>query len=378
MGDMANILVVDDDSTIRELFEATLGGNYRVAGAANADEALATVGGDRPDLILLDVEMPPGIDGYEACRRLQEDPATADIPVIFVSGRDCIEDRLKGYEVGGSDYVVKPFDTQELHAKLAHLLRMAEERSSLKQMANYASTTAMAAMTSMSELGALLEAMKSFGASSSYQELADAILAGMALYGLQGAAQIRAPEGTLTRTREGEASPLEASVISHMAGMERIVHFKSRMSITYRHVSLLVSNMPTDDPDRCGRLRDHLAMLADGAEARAEAIAAAVESRQRGATIERAVARITAALENIDSSQREKQVAARLAVETVTQRMETAYVSVALSTAQEDLMAGILRTGLDHLLNTQTDAFGVQNQLSSIIQELKATVPAMR
>jgi multidrug resistance efflux pump len=156
-----------------------------------------------------------------------------------------------------------------------------------------------------------------------------------------------------------------------MAGMERIVQYKSRMSITYPRVTLLVNDLPTEDPDRCGRLRDHLAMLAEGAEARAEAIAASNESRRRGVTIERAVARITGALADIDLAQRESQVAARLAVEEVTQRMETAYVSVALSTAQEDYMAGILRHGLDHLLNAQTDVFALQNQLSSIVHELK-------
>lgn len=371
MSDKASILVVDDDSTMQEMFDATLGGNYRIVAAASGEEALAAVRSERPDLILLDVEMPPGIDGYETCRRLKEDDATAEIPVIFVSGRDCIEDRLMGYEAGGEDYVTKPFDAQELEAKIVHLLKRVEERAGLKQMANYASSTAMTAMTSMSEMGALLEAMKSFSVCTDYPGLADAILAGLALYGLQGAAQIRSPEGTLTRTPKGEASPLEASVISHMAGMDRIVQFKSRMSITYPRVSLLVNDMPTDDPDRCGRLRDHLAMLAEGAEARAEAIAAATESRRRGATIERAAARITSALEGIDRAQRDNQVATRLAMEAVTQRMESAYVSVALSTAQEDFMAGILRDGLDHLLSTQTDVFGLQNQLSSIVQELK-------
>jgi hypothetical protein len=213
--------------------------------------------------------------------------------------------------------------------------------------------------------------MKSFGACVDCRQLAEAALAGLAPYGLSGALQVRGTDGTLTRDARGEASPLEASVIAQMADMERIVQFKSRMAISYRHVSLLVHDMPVEDAERCGRLRDHLAMLVEAADARAEAIAAAEESRRRGATIERAVSRITTALADIDRAQRENQVTTRLVVESVTQQMETAYVSVALSPAQEDYMAGILRQGIDRLINAQTGVFGLQNQLSSIVQELK-------
>ena len=371
MNEQPLIMVVEDDPSMREMIALALEGEYRVAGALGGEEAVRAALALRPQAILLDVEMPPGINGYETCRRLKADEATAEIPVLFVSARDGIDDRLLGYEAGGEDYIVKPFEVQELEAKLAHLLKRVAERAGLKEMASYASSTAMTAMTSMSEMGALLQVMKSFSSCADDRELAETTLAGLAPYGLGGAVQVRAADGTLTRNAGGEASPLEASVISQMAGMERIVQFKSRMSIAYPRVSLLVHDMPVADAERCGRLRDHLAMLVEAADARAAAIAATTESQRRGATIEHAVARITAALEDIDRAQRQNQVATRLAVETVTQRMETAYISVALSPAQEDFMAGILRDGIDHLLSTQTGVFGLQNQLSSIVQELK-------
>ncbi|HEY6896431.1 MAG TPA: response regulator [Rhodocyclaceae bacterium] len=365
------ILGVEDDATMHERFAAALEGNYRLIAATRGEEALALAAQAQPDAILLDVEMPPGMDGYETCRRLKDDPATAAIPVIFISARDGIEDRIRGYEAGGEDYLVKPFDEQELEAKLLRLLKAAEQRASLEQRASYASSAAMTAMTSMSEQGNLLQSIKGFSSCSSVPELAATALAGLAPYGLRGAVQVRAPGGTLTLNGEGVANPLEASVISHMGKMERIMQFSSRLCITYKHVSLLVHDLPTEDPDRCGRLRDHLAVLAEAAEARAEALIASAESHRRGATIEHAVSRITATLEAIDRAQRENQVAVRLVVEAFTQRMESAYVSVALSPSQEDFMNAILQQGLDQLLNTQTGVFDMQNQLSSIVQELK-------
>lgn len=372
MDDRAEILLVDDDSTMLEWYGAGLGQQFRVNLAASGEEALAAAGRQRYGVILLDVEMPPGIDGYETCRRLKSDQATAETPVIFLSGRDCIEDRLKGYEAGGDDYLIKPASGAELAAKIGTLLKAAAQRAELQQTAAYASSTAMTAMTSMSEMGTLLEAISTFGACADYLPLAEAMLRGLALYGLQATVQIRAPALTLTRNAQGEASSLEVSVIEHMAGLERIVQFKSRMCITYQRVSLLVHNMPVDDADRCGRLRDHLAMLAEAADTRAETITANGESQRRGAGIERAVARITAALADIDRAQRHGQVTARLAAEKVSQRLEAACISVALSATQEDYMTGIVKEGLDHLLNAQTSVVELQNQLSSVVHELQA------
>jgi CheY-like chemotaxis protein len=371
VSDKPYVLVVDDDEVTREMVVSAMEESCRMAAAASGEDALRALAEGLPDVVLLDIEMDPGIDGYETCRRIKANDATSAVPVIFVSGRDRIEDRLKGYEAGGDDYIVKPFDPQELEAKLIRLFETIAERASLKQMAQYAGSTAMTAMTSMGEMGSLLEAMKSFGTCVDYRGLADAMLAGLALYGLRGTAQIRSGDSVLTRDAGGEASALEASIIAHMASMERITQFKSRMSITYKRVSLLVHNMPTEDPDRCGRLRDHLAMLAEGADARAEAIAATAESQRRGSTINRAVARITATLSDIDRAQREQQVATRLAVENITDRMQLAYVSVAMTTAQEDFMNETLHAGLNQLLDSHTDVSGLQDQLSSIVKELK-------
>lgn len=371
MSEKPKVLMVDDDPVICELAKLALTEHFQVTALASGEDALRALSGALPDVILLDVEMTPGIDGYETCRRIKDDPAASEIPVIFVSARDRIEDRLKGYMAGGEDYVVKPFDMQELEAKLLRILKAAEERTSLRRQVNEAGSTALIAMTSMSEMGALLQAMKSFAGCTDYPTLADAVLAGLALYGLRGTVQVRTPEGTLTRNEGGDASPLEVSVIAHMTGMERITQFKTHVAITYRTVSLLIHNMPVEDEERCGRLRDHLAMLAEGGEARLVAIAASAEAQRRGMAIERAVGRIGATLTEVDRAQRENQVALRLAMEQLTEKMQSALVSVAISTTQEDYLIGVLQEGLNRLVNTHTGISSVQDQLSSIVGELR-------
>lgn len=272
MREKSTILVVDDDPVMQEIYAACLGRTYRLIAVAGGEDALLAARNERPDVILLDVEMPPGLDGYETCRHLKEMDATAVIPVIFVSGHDLIEARLRGFDAGGNDYVTKPIDPQELDAKVAHQLRAISAHTSLKQMADYAANTTTTTMTRVSEMAALLKGLRNFNACTDCLSLAEAVLAGLAGFGMQGATQIRSPQGSLTRTHHGEASPLEASVVSHTAGKKRIVQFKSRMSITCDHVSLLANDMPTADPDHCGRLRNYLAMLVEGAEMRTRGI----------------------------------------------------------------------------------------------------------
>lgn len=367
------ILVVDDDGFIRELIADTLGGSYRVLCHATAETALACAAAERPAAILLDVEL-PGQDGYEACRALKADAATAAIPVVFVSAHDRIEDRLRGYEAGGDDYVVKPFEPQELTAKLGRLLASVSERHRLQDSADYAGRTAMTAMTSMGEIGALLQALKKFNVCTDYAELAAAVLEGLSFYGLQGATQVRYPGGTLTRSARGEATPLEVSVISRMAEMERIVQFKTRMAITYEHLSILVTDMPVDDAERCGRLRDHLAMLAESAEMRVQAIALGDESERRGRTIAYAIRQISQTLSDLDQAQRQSHVATGLAAAAMTHRLEHAYISASLSEQQENLLSRTVQEGIESILNAQSASIDLQDGMTAVIREMESVL----
>lgn len=368
MSQQATIMVVDDDPFMRGLARNALNKDWQVIEAESGEQCLAAVERDLPDVVLLDVEM-TGIDGYETCRRLKEN-AGASVPVMFVSAHDGVPDRLRGYEAGGDDYVIKPFDPAELRAKIRSLLDTRAARSELEEKADYAGRAAMTAFTTMGEMGALLQSLRRFNTCTDGPALAEAVLAGMALYDLGGAAQVRLPEGVVTRASHGGASPLEASVIGHMAEMDRIVQFKTRLSITYDRVSLLINNMPVADADRCGRLRDHLAMLAEGAEMRAQAIVATEQSNKRGVAIGEAVVSATQTLAEIDRAQRESRMAVNLAVQDMTDAIDRAYVGLGLTDGQEAMLSEIVRKGIDSILHAQSAGTDVSDRLTALVAEL--------
>jgi two-component system OmpR family response regulator len=123
---MQRILVVDDEEFIRDLVGSALRlSNFEVAVAADGATALNTVAKFLPDLIILDVNM-PGLDGFEVCRRLRRDGDQT--PVVFLTARGDIEDRLIGFTKGGDDYLTKPFSLEELVARTRAVLRRSTAR----------------------------------------------------------------------------------------------------------------------------------------------------------------------------------------------------------------------------------------------------------
>jgi DNA-binding response OmpR family regulator len=129
MSSKRKILVVDDSALVAEAVKAKLeANNYDVQLAFSGEEALDKVNVEIPDLMILDVYM-PGIDGFEVCRRLREKPETQSLPIVMLSSRGNIKEKLAGFRVGADDYLVKEFDLLDLpyRVKLVFRLRGLDE-----------------------------------------------------------------------------------------------------------------------------------------------------------------------------------------------------------------------------------------------------------
>ncbi len=135
----ATILVVDDELRINDFIRELLSaGGYRSEAALTGEEALSILGGEVPhagqkfDLVLLDI-MLPGMDGYEVCRRLKANPVTAELSVIMLTAMGKIADKVRGLDMGADDYIPKPFDNQELLARVRAVLRLRKAEQDLRR-----------------------------------------------------------------------------------------------------------------------------------------------------------------------------------------------------------------------------------------------------
>jgi len=120
---MALILVIDDDDLVsRTLQRALKMYDSQVMTANSGIEGLQLARRHRPDLFILDIMM-PGVDGYQVCRQIRGDPLLQDVPVLFLTAKAKDEDKIEGFRAGGDDYLVKPFNMQELELRVKAILR---------------------------------------------------------------------------------------------------------------------------------------------------------------------------------------------------------------------------------------------------------------
>ncbi|MBI4386460.1 MAG: response regulator [Elusimicrobia bacterium] len=125
-GERKTVLLVDDELGVRKVLERTLRQDgYEILTARDGNEAWELIKTCSPDMVLLDLMM-PGMDGTELCRRVRQDPSTQHMPIIMVTAKGRIIDAVEGLDGGADDYVVKPFDPQELRLRVAGLLRRCE------------------------------------------------------------------------------------------------------------------------------------------------------------------------------------------------------------------------------------------------------------
>jgi DNA-binding response OmpR family regulator len=123
VAEKPSILIVDDEKHIVDLIALSLIPNqYQIMKAGSGTQALELVTKQAPDLVLLDVMM-PGMTGYEVCARMKDNPLTQHIPIIMLTAKGELKDKLQGLKIGADDYITKPFDPMELEARVERMLR---------------------------------------------------------------------------------------------------------------------------------------------------------------------------------------------------------------------------------------------------------------
>ena len=128
------VLIVDDVKANVDVLVQALGADYKLSVALGGQQALDAVRRSPPDLVLLDIVM-PDIDGYEICRRLRAADATRELPIMFLSSLEDVQDKARGFEAGGNDYLTKPFEILEVKARVRSLLKAKSYADAVKAAA---------------------------------------------------------------------------------------------------------------------------------------------------------------------------------------------------------------------------------------------------
>jgi len=260
------ILVIDDDKFIHKVIKRSLEPiGFDVRYAFNGHSGIEATLEDKPDIILLDVEM-PGANGYEVCEHLKNLPDVKHIVIVFLSSQCSLRERLQGYEVGGDDYLTKPFEKEHLIARLKVLGKYQQERKEMQAQYKLAQKTAITAMTGTSEIAIALQFMERSIGYTSIEETMQGLLETPDQFHMDCCVCIENSFDNSVNnydwySSDGTVSPLEKELVEMSDKNLRFLDFGCRTVAHYQPVSILVKNMPLDDMSRYGRLKDLLPVL---------------------------------------------------------------------------------------------------------------------
>jgi CheY-like chemotaxis protein len=370
MSDKLTILLVEDDKFAANITTKMLANDYNVQHVLNGAAALESISKALPDLVLLDVDM-PGMSGYEVCETLRNDSTVGELPIIFLSGKVSDEERLAGYEAGGDDYLTKPVSTVDLLAKIRLGLANYAERRRLKADFSNAFTTAMTAMSSSAEIGAVLQFMRKSFSCHDYVSLGKEVLNTFTTLGFEASVKIHGQQGAIYYSPSGPCSQLEVSVLTNMSQQGRLFEFGSRTSCSYEHITIIIKSDARSDPDRHGRMKDNLAWLAEGADARVVALDGLAAMVKHDSLIEMHQT-ISKALEGIDQRHRAQGVKSGQIFEDLQRSFDRTMLSIGITQSQEDELAQLLLDAASRARGLYEEGLEISTHMEGLLKQLGA------
>lgn len=365
------VLSIDDSSTNQNLLKMAFE-HYQMHFAMDGPSGLAMAKDLKPDIILLDVAM-PGMDGFQVCEQLKQSPFPylAKTPVIFLSVHNGLEDRLNSYRVGAEDYITKPFDINELGYKIDVLLAYRNHMNTLSSQLASASNVAITAITNSGELGVIITFLTDSVACTSSESLAHALFSGLNYYQLTGSLITRLEGQADAFYSNSLRSPLETQLLEAAPKGPRIVASGRRVLFNAERISLLIKDMPLEDPDKTGRLKDHLAILLTTADARLQVIEQDAKARRlRALAIQHIVSRAQASIQQVAHSLKSYNHASKTLVDDICLQLEAALTGLMLPDADEHRLLSLLESIRTRFEAVQDTGAELDTIVSALIQDL--------
>jgi CheY-like chemotaxis protein len=367
-----SIFLVDDDPAARAIAVFYLENiGARVTEFGDGASCLAALDAEvPPDIVILDVEM-PDINGIEVCAQMRSAGAR-DTEVIFISAHDDLETRIRAYGAGGNDYLIKPFVPEDLQHKLEVARRAILTRRDAADQVCSARTAAFSAMSTISEMGVIVEFLRTSFTCDTPEAIGALLCEALTQYGLQGFVRLHDRRNDCWYASTSSCTALEASILDHLQGMERIFQFRNRLSINFSHVTLLIPDLPLDEPERTGRLRDHLAVLVEGAEARFLALASEKHRLAQARSVRTAAGSLSEMLEDIE--QQRTEFRNRLLAVGYDQQvaLSKTFLYLGLSETQEEALSAQAQKTIEQISLLQECDIAIGQRLREVAGRIKA------
>lgn len=357
------ILIVDDTQLDLEILQEALGSTYKIESASSAQEALKILEQVNPTLVLTDVVM-EGLDGYQLCNKIKE--AHPNMPVIFVSANSNTEEVLKGLDAGGFDYLFKPIDIDILHKKVSLAIAYQQRLGDIQEQHKLASQVAYTAMNSASDLGAIINFLRELTKAQTLDDLATSIISSLSTYQLHASFLIHHEPEPIIRSNRSYAPPLDIEILRRAKEInQRIFERGTRLIVTYENISFLVKNLPSENEQRIGELRDCLAILAESAHEVYRRISAMdLVEQQRGNMLD--------TLDILTHHQKLYKESSVGLLDELATEVELLFCTMGLTEEQEQGILNVIKGGVEKGLNQMELGLEVDEKMRHLTASLQA------
>lgn len=341
------VLVVDDDKITRTLHRTALSKQFDVESAESGEEALKICRERLPDLVLLDVMMPT-MNGFETCRKLRE---FTDIPIIFATSNETLDDQLNAFDAGGDDIITKPVVKEILLRKVSLAIQRKHEKQSLKTEKDSLQNMAMNFLSAVGESGVLQQFMQASLGCGTPAELGNQLVEAIRLFGLDCTVLIRDKHTSSILASHNEPGEIERTILEQSAGMGRIFQFKQKMVVNYDHVSVIVSNMPTEETEKSGRVRDNVTMLAEMTDTLCGNVSMRQTSHTRAEKFQVAMTTNFFAIESLREMSRGTQADTRILLQELIDNIDKIFTWLGTSRDQEEQINQTMYASIEKILS---------------------------
>jgi len=355
--------------------EASLDGSYQIHYADSETHALAGVVEFQCSLLIIDIASLGGEQSISMCRSLKDNDTCKEVSIILIGNGASLDSRLAAYEAGCDDYVADA-DMGELKHRLERVLFNKLANAQLKVQLQQANEMAFIATSDTSDLGVNVQFLLDVNQCNNLDELGMRLFQALNNYGLNCSLQMRSRYAVKNMEANGMAKELESALLMECREQGRYVDFGKRSIMNYGDVSLLVKNMPVNDPKKYGAIKDNVFSLLQGAHARIEALDNLYSLEIESQVVKRLVESMRTLMGNVDESYQDVMKDIANVVETMAAGVENSLQFLGMDEFQEKAIQDIMETGIAETTRVFNEGVRIDNGLAQLLDRVEGIMAA--
>jgi DNA-binding response OmpR family regulator len=369
----SRILLIDDDTIVHKIAQRQLGKEYELFHAYSAKEGLEQITSTKPDLILLDIEIPE-TNGYQLCKQIRADKQYDNVAIVFLSGKSAEKDIMLGYELGADDYIVKPFHIDDLLKKVKVLEQNQSKNAALRRKTTQSKDKTPSNAESGNELAQVMAFIEQSYPVDCLETLTNQFFTLTNNWALKCSAMLSHTGTETFFANNNVIKPLEQQILMLTKNSNRTLQFGNRMVVIYPNISVLVKNMPPSSNPKYDIYKTCLPTLIGTINAKVNVLLDHQSISQQTQQLTDAFIEIKDQLVTLVSQLNFKNGVILKSIKSTSKQIDQHLQSLDLPPQTQKQLKTITHLLLDNITNDTTNAIALNKDLAIVIMNMQAVV----